>query len=481
LIEVFKVRDSIDRFHSGIEYWAEESVQEWPDQRALMRSHIRRTNVRFVLGMAGFFAIVLSSLALEYLRSSIGGTSITAGRWLIGMVPGVLALVAILGISAALLRHVYSIRNRNSAWGHAWLLLFGRAPFSILDELIHLVQRFLGRGKSDSGAMLVTPYPFLIVEEAQIRESQKDTLLARLGGPGNVIIFNDSAVFLEQFGRFTRVAGPGGVFLRRFERIREVLDLRPQERSEIAKATTKDGILVQAKVQVRFQLARPPEGPFPPKPGVLDPAYKWAWTQAGQCQAHLAIPELDVDRVNHWSERVMGNVSSTMRAIVDDYRLDELLEPYDPDRDPRREIAERLHTSLDTAARNFGAEVLEVRMEALKPTLEEVEKKRVAAWRATWKSLARRERAEGEAEAIRERGLARAYAQMEIILALTQEFQELVEHDMTLSAEFVALRFIEALRQMWTEQRVAVVPSEAIRTLERLHYMVRRDYSPPGR
>jgi hypothetical protein len=68
---------------------------------------------------------------------------------------------------------------------------------------------------------------------------------------------------------------------------------------------------------------------------------------------------------------------------------------------------------------------------------------------------------------------------MEIILTLTREFQELIEHDMTLSAEFVAFRFIEALRQVWTRPGGMVMPSEAVRTLDYLQRMVRRDYVLP--
>jgi len=109
-----------------------------------------------------------------------------------------------------------------------------------------------------------------------------------------------------------------------------------------------------------------------------------------------------------------------------------------------------------------------------------VEKERVASWQADWKSRVRIERATGEAEAIRQQGLARAYAQMEIILALSREFQEMVERDVTLSAEFIALRFIEALRQAWTRPGGTLISFEALRTLDYLQHMVRRDYALPS-
>lgn len=474
------MRGRSNHFPYGIEYWAAESVQEQSDQRALMRGHSVRAQVRFLLFVVALLAIVISSLALEYIRLLTGGTTISVWRCLGGMAPGLLGLAAMLGVSAAFVRDVYDIPSWRAASSHVWLLLFGRTPLSLFDLLQWTLGRLLSvLGLSSSGARPVAPYPFLIVQEGQIGEKYEDTPLARLGGPGNAIIFNDSAVFLERFGRFIRVAGPGAVFLRRFERIREVLDLRPQERSEEVKALTKDGIPVQTEVQVRFQLARPSGGPFPPTPGTLRPVYKWAWTQAGQCHFRLINLDENQEKEFHWPEQVMGNVGSTMRAIIANYRLDELLEPYAPDRDPRHEIAQELRSKLDTDARDFGAQVLEVRMGALEPTLKEVGKERIASWQAVWKSQAQVEKAIGEAEAIRQRGLARAYAQMEIILALTREFQELIERDMALSAEFIALRFIEALRQVWTRPGGMLMSSEAVRTLDYLQNMVRRDYALP--
>jgi hypothetical protein len=468
---VFEVSERFNRLPFSLEHWASESMQEQADQRTLRREHIVRTQVRFWLLVAAALGIMLFSLALEYIRlwaqgavTLTDGAPVSTWRWLMGMLPGLLGLAAVFVVSTGFVQNVYSIRDWRSALGYVWLLLFGRAPGSYFDL--------------NPSTRPLFPYPFVTVHQGKIDEKHEDTLLARLGGPGNVIIFNDSAVFLERFGRFTRVAGPGQVFLQRFERIREVLDLRPQERSSVAKALTKDGIPVQTEVQVRFHLARPPASLVPPEPDVPYPVYKWALIHAGQCHLHSVNMDSGEESIARWPERASG-VGGSMRAFIAEYQLDELLEPHEPGRDPRREIAQRLYQKLQEGASNFGAQILEVRMGALEPTLEEVKEERITSWQTAWKSEARKKEAMGIAEAIRERGLARAYAQMEIILTLTREFQESIEHDVTLSAEFVALRFIEALRHAWTRPGGMKLSADAVRTLGYLQRMVRREYALP--
>jgi regulator of protease activity HflC (stomatin/prohibitin superfamily) len=465
-----------DHLPYSLEHWATESVQEKPNQRVLMTDHIRRTLMRYGLLLAALGAIVVSSLALEYARLLVGmATTLTdeattnVWHWVAGMVPGLLGLAAVLGVSAAFVRDVYGIRDWQSALGHVWLLIFGRAPGSYFD---------LKPSKKP-----FAPYPSITVQQGRIDEKHQDTLLARLGGPGNVTIFMDSAVFLERFGRFTRVAGPGKVFLQRFERIHEALDLRPQERSSIAKAVTKDGIPVQAEVQVRFQLARPPASLVAPTPDVPHPVYKWALVQAGQCHSRSVSPDDGAENVSQWADKV--GVGGAMRALVARRRLDELLEPYEPERDPHREISEQAHQAANNSARGVGAQVLEVRIGALEPTLEEVKKERVTSWQAAWISRTRREGAIGKAEAIRERGLARAYAQMEIILGLAREFQDAVELKLAPPAEIVILRFMESLRQTWSRPESASVSFQVFKMWQSLQEDLKQltgpDSLPPTR
>jgi regulator of protease activity HflC (stomatin/prohibitin superfamily) len=377
-----------------------------------------------------------------------------------------LGLFAILGVSVTFVRAVYEMPDLRHAFRYTWLLLFGRAPLSLFD-LKPSVAPF-------------APYPSITVQQGQIGEEHASNPLTRFGGPGNVIIYGDSGAFLERCGRFTRVAGPGIIFLQRFERIRETFDLRSQERADAVSALTKDGIPVRSEVQVRLQIARPPANLAPPTPDIPHPIYKRALDLAGRCHLYAVNVDNGSDSVARWSERASGT-SGTMRALIAGYRLDELLEPHAPERDPHRQISQQLFDKVNDSARGFGAQVLEVRMGTPEPTMDEVKKERIVNWQAAWKSRAQTEQAKGKAEAIRARSQAKTDAQIEMILTLTRGFQELVEHDMSLSAEFIALRFIEALRQAWVRPGGMLISSEAVRTLNYLQRAVRQDYALPKR
>ena len=423
-----------NQFPFSLEQWAIESVQGKPSQRTLMTDHMRRTLVRFGLLATAILMVMVSGLVLEHVRLIAGGgTVVRTWRWTAGMLPGLLALAAVLGIAANFVQTVHGIRDPGSALRYVWLLVFGRAPGSVFDL--------------QPSPNPVAPYPSITVQHGRIAEKDEDTLLARLGGPGTVTIYNDSAVFLERFGRFTRVAGPGKVFLQRFERIHEVLDLRPQERTHTVTAMTKDGIPVQAEVQVRYQLARPPASLVVPTPDVPHPVYEWALVRAGRCHSRTVKPDTGDESISCWAQKVGAGA---LGGLVAQRRLDELMEPHEPDIAPHREISEKLHQAANNSARDVGAEVVEVRVGALEPLVEDVKKERIVSWQTAWSSRAQREIAAGEAEAIREQSQAYASAQVEIIQSLAQKFREAVDRDDALSPQIVILRFMEALRQTWS-------------------------------
>lgn len=106
------------------------------------------------------------------------------------------------------------------------------------------------------------------------------SVFARLGSPAIVIIENGVAAVFERSGRFTRVHGPGIVFIRRYERVAHVVDLRPQvRRRRVDKIMTRDGLSFDVKrLEVIFEVATdfdPQKGEYSfSEEAVLDLVYR---------------------------------------------------------------------------------------------------------------------------------------------------------------------------------------------------------------
>jgi regulator of protease activity HflC (stomatin/prohibitin superfamily) len=312
-------------------------------------------------------------------------------------------------------------------------------------------------------------YPFAIISQGKIREQDRQKFVAnrQLGGPAKLIIQTDSAVVLERYGQITRIEGPGIVFLERFERIREILDLRPQTRSETPSARivyTKDGIPVEAEITVRFQLRHGP--PTPEKPYPVDPDALETATKAEAMRYNGVRP---LFRFN-WQYRVMGNFGSTLRAIAARMTLDELFEPADVNKDPRDEISREMLERLRQQCAPLGVTVLDVILGPFKPVSPQVEQQLRQAWQALQRADIKVEQAYAKAETLLAEQTAYAYAQLEMILAIDRGFQRLVRQNESLPSYFIALHFIEKLRRMATSSSFGMfLPKEAIQTLEFLN------------
>lgn len=96
-------------------------------------------------------------------------------------------------------------------------------------------------------------YPFVIIKGPSLDKSH---WACWLGGPATLVIFEGFAAYLERDNGFSRVVGPGlpMPFLDRHERIREIIDLRPQIRDHIIQVWTKDGIQLKLTVKAEYQI-----------------------------------------------------------------------------------------------------------------------------------------------------------------------------------------------------------------------------------
>ncbi|HUT18044.1 MAG TPA: SPFH domain-containing protein, partial [Anaerolineae bacterium] len=98
---------------------------------------------------------------------------------------------------------------------------------------------------------------YLVVENGEVVSEKPAGVLARLGGPGVLVVRPGNAVVLERGGETTRIVGPGVHRLQRFEIVKRphqgkgIVDLRPQEHNTAAEVPTKDGIPLEITISQR--------------------------------------------------------------------------------------------------------------------------------------------------------------------------------------------------------------------------------------
>jgi regulator of protease activity HflC (stomatin/prohibitin superfamily) len=362
---------------------------------------------------------------------------------LVGALPGVLAWGGLLYILTKFMGTLYKLGDLRQTFEYVFLSVFGPLFFR---------------------------YPFVFVQEGKVESRSQRLPQGNPDGPGGpclFIVFNDNAIVLERAGRRIGVVGPTVYTARRFEKIYQVLDLRPQTRNVTATLITRDGIPVKAKIGATFRIRWRGEPtakwPYPADPdALLQAAASQGVYQLGQGK-----------EVRTWADRVGGNLDVVLRSIIARYRLDELLEPHDPGIRPRSDLMRNLTEALRNMAAGFGAEILEVRLEPLEfDTDLPIKQQWMDTWRALWEGQVRVREAQAEASAIRMREMAHAYAQLEMIAAITREFQATPDTK-SIPIDLIVLRFVEVISRMAANPESAIfLPHEALQTLEGVRKML---------
>jgi len=419
-----------------------------------------------ILGGPLFFATLLALVAEIWLRSSatpgsaIGPTSLW-GTLLLSLavtrlvLPIVGGLVAIPALVSRLLYKLYAIKDLGEAHDTLNRLVFGPLGFR----------------------------PYLRISGGKVA-SGGDTPLGQVGGPCRMLVYNDSAVVTEQCGRLKRVLGAGFHKLERFERVWEVIDLRPQRWVFEVSGLTKEGIPVICEADVSFKIddrIRDAEG----REHIKEPTEKepYPYTEEAVFLAAnskwIRDPRQEEAR-RTWAGRVViGLTDGILRGILAEYRLDWLLAPPQPDQPhPREEIRQRLEAELRKSASSVGARVLGVQLGAIevkakdaevtKQLAEIVSKQWIEAWQADWERRALMSKVEGEAELLR-MDMARIQAQAEMAVILTETLQATIADHRAVQPYILALRFVEALHWMsYNTYTREFMPPEALRTLKQL-------------
>lgn len=369
-------------------------------------------------------------------------------------------------------------------------------------------------------------HPLMIVKGGHIDLGAGSTC-DRVGGPGLLVVYNDSVVVLERGGQLTRIQKPGITSIERFERVWEVINLGRQHWPFTVSAMTKDGIPISCQANVTFKI----DDRFKNKSGNVHTRLPGGGESemegaraglAGRPQARKRVdPELDTllgsaevvgpfpfteaavlkaatstwvrirdtdhkEQLRKWTGRViLGEVEGTLRNILAQYRLDWLIQPPQPGQElPRkqiqRELAERLEDTL-RVDNSLGARLLQVDLGQIDVKSDRVSMQWAEAWQAEWEQRAAESVAEGEAEAARLEAV-HIQAQAEMMLVLVESIRSLVSSAEDLPPYLLAARFIQTLRWMaYDPVKLAFLPPETLRTLDELEKSLGQTKGPDQR
>lgn len=298
-----------------------------------------------------------------------------------------------------------------------------------------------------------TNYPFYVMEDREKVERVPGNQFGEfLAGPGIFLTGPDNAVAVSTGLKFTGVRGPGLVFTNRYEVIQEPMDLRPQQRAYTVEATTKDGIPVKFTTFGPFQLDAGEQQPTPgnPFPSRASSIFRAFHTQPVDIKRGKRDGEIvEKRKKRRWDELYEMIGTHVMQDIIAEYEFNELCEPFDPNKDPRKEIAKQYKDQMGQELSKHGIKMPGGGISNLLPAdTDAVLKRRIMNWQAQWqrKMLERLGLAEAEAELLI--GQTRAQVQAEMIQHISDALAEVTTDDRESIFSMIALRFVESLNQM---------------------------------
>jgi hypothetical protein len=287
-------------------------------------------------------------------------------------------------------------------------------------------------------------YPFVVAVNGEIRKDDEYTKW--LGGPASLVILDGTALYLERGSRFSRVVGPGIVFLDKYETIKETVDLRPQTYENKVEAWTKDGIKVEFVAKIICQISDPDQGMA--SKDLVPVSVKDDGSVSGENTPMYPCPHLSVRKAVEWTkvkrsvnakdqseelyqskwlEGAWGRVQGVLANYVSKRHLEELFVSTSQGFAGKilsTQEREKIRSELDlTLLIDAGVSLLDMQIEKF-TIASDVHEKRIEKWMTEWKVKAEIREGKMGAEGDKSIENARAEAQRSLILQIADELSK---------------------------------------------------------
>ena len=137
---------------------------------------------------------------------------------------------------------------------------------------------------------------------------------------------------------------------------------------------------------------------------------------------------------------------------------------------PRQTLEMEIVAALRKLAGPLGVEINQVRLGAIRVD-DDIQAQWIEAWMSRWRywTLVQRQKGEATREQLRE--TARAQAQVDMITAVAQAFQDSVSRDARVPAQLLVMRLLEVFDRTTIGEKM-YLPDHALNTLERLRRLL---------
>jgi len=168
--------------------------------------------------------------------------------------------------------------------------------------------------------------PVITVDNGQVIAESPPGILGRSGGPGLLVVRPGNAVVLEAPDGSNQVLGPGTGKARPFEKVKQVVDLRPRTRTvRVKDAPTRDQIRLTFHTSLTIQIEPKADTDLRPDAFLAPRRFDHVIEGAYPVYAESVYRAVYKASREGWEQDTAGALAIALRDVIAEYDLDRLL------------------------------------------------------------------------------------------------------------------------------------------------------------
>jgi len=279
----------------------------------------------------------------------------------------------------------------------------------------------------------------------------------KVGGPAKLNVDHNNVVVTSRLGKLSRILGPGVHNLRAFERVWDVVDMRPQRRTVTVKFMTRDGIPAFCQASIICRIASSQleefEGAMPP--------FGYSERAVLKVTTSKAVRKHEgSDRVSDWvTGMAMDVLDGAVRDVLEQYRLDEFLNPQywlEEGDVPAPKLLLEFEVEIERIVRDKGAErgviVERIELGMVRPAEEAISRQWLEFWQAKLQKNIDITAMEAATDLEQLAEDARIEAQVRFVNRMLEEVQGLISGEVEVPPQLIIASFLEVLYAVVSDQ-----------------------------